>query len=104
MSESVDCKEKTTKDIVDRYAEVFRGLGCLEGEYSIQVDKTVKPVVTPCRKISFKLCDKLKAEFDQMEVQKAICTENEPKDWVNGIVTPIKRMGIASLFRSKNVK
>ena len=39
-SESVECKEKTTKDIVDRYANVFHGLESLEGEYSIQVSKT----------------------------------------------------------------
>ena len=50
-------------------------------------------MVTPCRKIPFKLCNKLKAELDKMEAQEVICTENEPTDWVNGIVTPIKKNG-----------
>ena len=50
-------------------------------------------MVTPCRKIPFKLRNKLKAEIDKMEGQEVICTENEPTDWVNAIVTPMKKNG-----------
>ena len=85
--------EKSTNAIVEQFKDVFIGLGCLKGEYKIEVDKSVKPVVTPFRKIPFKLHKKLKAELDRMEKQGVMCTENEPTDWVNGIVTPIKKNG-----------
>ncbi len=42
-----NCGEKSTKEVVDQYTDVFDGLGCLKGEYTIEVDENVKPVVTP---------------------------------------------------------
>ena len=72
--------EKSTNAIVEQFKDVFIGLGCLKGEYKIEVDKSVKPLVTPCRKIPFKLHKKLKAELDRMGKQGVICTENEPTD------------------------
>ena len=37
--------DKLTKEqILTRYAEVFRGLSEMAGEYVIKIDKTVKPV------------------------------------------------------------
>ena len=83
--------ENSTNAIAEQLKDLFIGLGCLKGEYKIEVDKSVKPVVTPCQKIPFKLHKKLKAELDRMEKQGVICMENEPTDWVNGIVTPIKK-------------
>ena len=59
--------EKSTNAIVEQFKDVFIGLGCLKGEYKIEVDKSVKPVVTPFRKIPFKLHKKLKAELDRMD-------------------------------------
>lgn len=36
--------EALTKDqILEEYPDVFTGLGCLPGEYHLEIDKTVKP-------------------------------------------------------------
>ena len=85
--------ERSAEDVVGQYNDVFEGLGCLKGEYRIETDETVKPVVTPCRKIPLKLHNKLKAELDRMESEGVICDENEPTEWVSGIVTPMKKNG-----------
>ncbi len=38
-------------DIFKEYADVFEGIGCLEGEHSIRIDESVTPKVHPQRKI-----------------------------------------------------
>jgi len=55
------------KKILDEYADVFKGLGCLEGHYHIKIDSSVLPVVHPARKVPFAIKDRLKAELDRME-------------------------------------
>ena len=63
------------KILVKQYKNVVEGLGCTEGEYIIEVDKDIKPVVTPCRKIPFQLQKKLQRELKRMEEQSVICKE-----------------------------
>ena len=86
-----ECEEMSTKEIIENYKEVFEGLGCLPGEHKIEIDENIKPVVTPCRKVAFKLRENLKQELDRMEEQNVICKENEPTEWVNAITTPLKK-------------
>ncbi|KAK3745704.1 hypothetical protein QZH41_007913 [Actinostola sp. cb2023] len=45
------------KKLVDKYADVFKGLGCLEGHYHIKVDSSVLPVVHLPRKVPFAIKD-----------------------------------------------
>ena len=40
-------------EILQKYEDVFDGIGCLEGTYQIKIDPTVSPVVHPPRKIPF---------------------------------------------------
>ena len=40
-------------EILQKYEDVFDGIGCLEGMYQIKIDPTVSPVVHPPHKISF---------------------------------------------------
>jgi hypothetical protein len=84
---------ESSQKIAEKYQDVFQGLGCLKAKCKIEVDESVTPVVTPCRKIPFKLHQKLKNELDRMEREGVICTVNEPTNWVNGIVTPVKKNG-----------
>ena len=72
---------------------IYEGLGYIPGEHRIEVDERVTPVITPCRKVAFKLKDKLKQELDRMEDQQVICKESGPTDWVNAITTPVKKNG-----------
>ena len=40
-------------EILQKYEDVFDGIGCLEGTYQIKIDPNVSPVVHPPRKIPF---------------------------------------------------
>ena len=58
---------KTNFRILDNYEDIsFWGFGCLPGEYHINVDPTVKPIVNPTRRVHFALKKKIKAELNRM--------------------------------------
>lgn len=42
------------------YADIFNGLGKLGGEYNIEIDENVPPVINAPRRVPFELHDKLK--------------------------------------------
>jgi len=69
------------------------GLGCLHGKHKICVDKSVPPVVHPCRKIPFALCGKLKEELACMEKLEVIKKIDEPAEWVSSLVVLQKKTG-----------
>ena len=73
-------------DIFKEYADVFEGLGCLEGEHTIRINEGVTPKVHPPRKIPVTLREKLKTELNRMEKLKVIVKIEEPTQWVNPIV------------------
>ena len=72
--------------IIQEYKDVFEGLGCLSGEYNVQLKENAKPVVHPPRKIPFAIRDKVKAELDRMETLGVIQRVEHPTDWVNSMV------------------
>ena len=75
------------------YEDVFGELGCIPGEYHINVDHTVKPVVHPARRVPFALKEKLKAELNRMVSLGVIEKVDKPTDWVNSIVIVEKSNG-----------
>ena len=78
--------------IFDEY-DVFGELGCLPGEYHINIDETVKPVVHPPRRVPFALCHKWKAELERLVSLNVIEKVDHPTDWVNSIVLVEKSDG-----------
>ena len=59
----IKCDELSPeKNFAEEYNEVFAGQGCIPGEHRIEVDVSVTSVITPCRKVAFKVRDKLKQE------------------------------------------
>ena len=77
----------------DAYEDVFGELGCIPGEYHINVDHTVKPVVHPARRVPFALKEKLKAELNRMVCLGVIEKVDKPTDWVNSIAIVEKSNG-----------
>lgn len=65
-------------DIFKEYADVFEGIGCLEGEHNIQIDESVTPNIHPPRKIPVTLREKLRTELYRMEKMKVIAKIEEP--------------------------
>ncbi|KAL7889063.1 hypothetical protein AOLI_G00040370 [Acnodon oligacanthus] len=79
--------------IFKEYTDVFEGIGCLEGEHAIHIDKSVTPKVHPPRKIPVTLRERLKTELNRMEKMKVIAKIEEPTQWVNPIVIVEKSNG-----------
>lgn len=75
-----------SKEILNEYPEVFEGIGCLNKNHHITIDKNVHPCVHPPRKIPFPLQEIFKKTLDQMEKDKIIKKVEEPTEWVNSIV------------------
>ncbi|GFO35065.1 retrovirus-related pol polyprotein from transposon 297 [Plakobranchus ocellatus] len=64
------------------YPTVFGGLGCLKEPYKIQIDKEVKPVICPPRKIPVALQQKLKDKLTDMEHKGVIKKFHVPTEWI----------------------
>ena len=78
--------ENEIDDILKRYSNVFKGLGCLKEPYKIEIDKSVSPVIHPPRKVPTSLMKKLKAKLDKMVELDVIKKVDGPTDWVNSMV------------------
>lgn len=81
------------KSIPPKFNNLFKGLGCLKGEFNLKVDPQVIPVIDPPRKIPFQLHAKLKKELDRMEQNEVIARVNSPTSWVSSIVLVEKADG-----------
>lgn len=79
--------------IMEEYRDCFEGLGCLPGLHKICVKKSVSPVVHPCRKVAFKLRQKLKEELARMEKMEVIKKIDEPTEWVSSLAIVQKKTG-----------
>ncbi|XP_048004084.1 uncharacterized protein K02A2.6-like [Leguminivora glycinivorella] len=78
---------------LDEYSDLFEGVGCLPGEYSIVVDPSVPPVVSAPRKVPLALRDKLLDELNRMTDLGVIRKVTHPTLWVNSIVLAAKKNG-----------
>ena len=85
--------QETKPEILNTYADQFRGIGTLPGEYEIKTDENSTPVIHPPRRISDMLWDKVKAQLCRMEEMGIITKVEQPTKWVNQIVVVRKQNG-----------
>ena len=85
--------QETKPEILSTYADQFRGIGALPGEYEIKIDESATPVVHPPRRTPYILKDKVRAELCQMEEMGIITKVEQPTKWVNPIVVIRKHTG-----------
>ncbi|XP_061717535.1 uncharacterized protein LOC133525258 [Cydia pomonella] len=78
---------------VTEYKDVFQGIDCLPGSYTIRVNRECKPVVHAPRKVPIPLREKLKAKLEDMERQDIIAKVEGPTDWVNSMTIVKKPNG-----------
>ena len=83
----------TIDQIKAEYADVFMGDGCLEGEYSLEIDDTVKPVQLPKRRVPVAMMKPLKAELQDLQRRGIIAPVECSTDWINGMVVVKKQTG-----------
>ena len=68
------------------FEDVFTGLGCLPGEYHIEIDPSIRPVQHTPRCMPVPLKAKLKEKIDEMEKEGIIIQETKPTDWISSLV------------------
>ena len=94
LVQRMDAIDNHHVDILDRYSDVFEGLGCItDASYHIKVDESAQPVVHPPRKVPVTLRPKIQQELRRMEKLDVIEKVEEPTDWVNSMVTIVKPNG-----------
>ena len=84
--------EVLTNDALSQYTDTFHGLGCItEVTHHIEPDPNCKPVIHPPRKVPITIRSKVRKELERMEHLDVIERVYEPTDWVNSMVTVIKK-------------
>ena len=79
---------------VNKFPHLFRGLGKLEGDYTITLKEGAKPFAlsTP-RRVSLPLLKPVKEELERMEAPGVISKVQEPTEWCAGMVPVPKKNG-----------
>lgn len=95
----------TLEEIKTENKIVFTGDGCLEGEYTIEIDRTVQPVKLPKRSVPVATMTPLKEELVDLVKRENIAPVESSTDWINSIVSVTKPKGrLQDLHRPKATK
>ena len=99
---------KTGKDpLLEEYADVFEGLGKLDGKYSIVTDKSMKPVVHPPRRLPVAMTEHVQRKLEEMTADDVIAKVDQPTDWVSSMLVvskpPSEASGEMKILIMKNV-
>ena len=81
---------KDQDSILHKYRDVFEGLGCLPGDYHIEIDPTVLLVQHAPRRAPVALKAKLKEKITELERKGIITRVDEPTAWISSLVAVLK--------------
>lgn len=71
----------------DQFPSLFRGLGRLEGEYTIELRDDARPyALTTPRRVAIPLLKSVRQELNRMEELGVIAKVNQPTEWCAGMV------------------
>ena len=82
--------QKDGEQLVKQYNDVFEGIGCLPGDYMMDVDETIKPVQDVPRRVPVPLKAKLKEKIDDLVKTGIITKVTEPTPWISSMVSVLK--------------
>ncbi len=72
--------------VLNEFADVFKGIGCLPVTYKIKLKADATPVIHAARKVPVSLKDKLEKELTRLTELNIIRKIEEPTEWVNSLV------------------
>ena len=82
--------EEPLENILMEYEKVFQGIGCLPGEYELEVDPTVTSVQVRPRKIPLSMKADVKAKIDSLEEKGIIEKVDNPTLWISHL-QPVRK-------------
>lgn len=88
----VTTPDKAARDMVNKYTDIFNGLGTIKVNAKIHIDTTVEPVIDPPRRIPHAIKDDVRKELDRMLKMGVIVEQQEPTPWVSSI-TIVRKPG-----------
>ena len=83
----------TKEQVLTDFADIFKGLGRMEGKLHLEVDDSVSPVVMPPRRVPVALKGKFKEELDRLIDVGVLTKVEEPTKWVSSAVVTAKSNG-----------
>ena len=85
-----------TQKIHNTYGDVFNGIGCFEGTFSLQLKPSSKPYEVPPRNEAYALQKLFKEELEQLQEQDIIAPlgVDEMAEWYNSFVVVPKVNGM----------
>ena len=83
----------TEAEILAEFADVFNGLGMLDGDVHLETDMTVPPIQMPLRRLPIGVKDKVAAELQRLEEIGVITPVTEPSSWVSALLVVAKPDG-----------
>ena len=74
--------------IHDKFEDVFNGIGCLEGTFSLQLKPDSRPIQAPPRCVAYALQKPFKEELEQLQKMDIITPLGVDKmaEWCNSFV------------------
>ena len=80
-------------DIISSYPEVFEGIGCLPGEYHIEIDKDAVPRQSHNRKTPLSMMADLKEKLESYTKKGILAPVDYPTEWISNNVSVRKPNG-----------
>lgn len=89
-----ECVSMVTDDplhgVLEKFDEVFRGIGQLPGEYALEVDPTVRPVQNRPRKVPIAMQKDVKAKVAALVEKGILSRVDHPTDWISNM-QPVRK-------------
>jgi hypothetical protein len=82
-----------SSQLINEFANVLEGLGCIPGEYDITVDESVPSDIQPTCRVPLHLRPQLQRLLTDVERRGIIMKRTEPTDWCNALVIVEKKNG-----------
>lgn len=79
--------------LIQEYGLIFEGVGCLPGEYRIEVDPNVSPTQSINRKVALSIRQDLKDKLDSLTDNKIIAKVDYPTPWISNTLARRKPNG-----------
>ena len=89
--------DEPLENILAEYDSVFKGIGCLPGEYDLEIDESITPVQVRSRKIPLSMKEEVKTKLDTLTKQCIIEQVESPTPWISHLQPVRKSNGTVRL-------
>jgi hypothetical protein len=83
----------TLEFVLQKYSDLFEGLGEMPGEVHLDIDPSVRPVQMPLRRLPEPIKEKVRLELEQMCRDGVIEPVHEPSAWISALLVVTRTDG-----------